>query len=391
VIFGNGAPGGEFKRNILLGGGVVAQNPSLIENYTYYPLDSAHGGENNIGYYSFGRGCSNLKLNGNYFVSAGFSLTLHECTVEQLTNNTFIGPVRGLAPGTYPGNNWSSGADRPTGLEVFVRPNEYESGRAHIIVYNWDRLESVSVDLSRSGLDKGAAYEIRDVQDLSGSPVAAGFYTGDPVEIPMTRKAVTQLLGDVLHRPGHTDREFGVFLIRKIGGGETSPVEAHADSRYFEEAEWAALESGVMAAEMAHASGGRALLFVTGGGYAVHWFQVPAAGEYAVWLRIRRQVTEPALISWIVDEQEADNSELPAGVPDQWQWIALNARGEGDRIRLNPRPIYLTAGWHRVVYRSEQPGLAVDTLFVTNDFPLTRDSSVLAGATSPAVTSAPGN
>ena len=35
-----------------------------------------------------------------------------------------------------------------TGPQVFVRSNRFETGRAHLIVYNWTHLSSVPVDVS---------------------------------------------------------------------------------------------------------------------------------------------------------------------------------------------------------------------------------------------------
>ena len=47
-----------------------------------------------------------------------------------------------------------------------VRPNRYQPGRAHVIVYNWDLQPQVSVDLSMAGLGSGQRFEIRDVQEV---------------------------------------------------------------------------------------------------------------------------------------------------------------------------------------------------------------------------------
>ena len=79
-----------YDRNILLGGGVLAQNPVVSDNYTYYSQATQHnrGGENNIGYAA---GCTNLQASGNYF--AHFmkpALVLVNCA-GNVVNNTFIG------------------------------------------------------------------------------------------------------------------------------------------------------------------------------------------------------------------------------------------------------------------------------------------------------------
>jgi parallel beta-helix repeat protein len=98
------------------------------------------------------------------------------------------------------------------GQDVFVRPNVYEPGRGHIIVYNWDRLSAVQVDLT-SVVGIGAAYEIRNVLDLGGPPVVAGVFDGGPVTVPMDDTSAPVPVGHAPAAPLDTDREFGVFLV----------------------------------------------------------------------------------------------------------------------------------------------------------------------------------
>lgn len=104
---------------------------------------------------------------------------------------------------------------RPGGVVVSVRPNRYELGRAHLIIYNWDLLSSVPVDVSAAGLSVGDRYEIRDAQGYFGGPIAVGTYSGAPVFIPMTGLTVNTPIGSVLFAPEHTAPEFGVFVIVK--------------------------------------------------------------------------------------------------------------------------------------------------------------------------------
>ena len=51
------------------------------------------------------------------------------------------------------------------GTRIFVRPNLYERGRATIVVYNWDDLDSVTVDVS-SVLAAGSDFEVRNAQNF---------------------------------------------------------------------------------------------------------------------------------------------------------------------------------------------------------------------------------
>jgi len=110
---------------------------------------------------------------------------------------------------------------RPSGTKVFVRPNQYESGRAHIAIYNWDRQTSVSVDISGIGLNSGDRYTLYDVQNYP-VPLLTGSYTGSPVSIPMTGGLIVKPIGfgEAL---SSTLPEFGVYLIRKSPPVVVSP------------------------------------------------------------------------------------------------------------------------------------------------------------------------
>lgn len=76
-------------------------------------------------------------------------------------------------------------AGRPPHSQVFVIPNRYETGRAHVIVYNWTHSKQISVDVS-SILASGAPYELRNVQNYFGPPILRGTYTGLPLNVPVT-------------------------------------------------------------------------------------------------------------------------------------------------------------------------------------------------------------
>jgi len=99
----------------------------------------------------------------------------------------------------------------PSGTRVFVRPNRYEPGRANIVVYNWDNLSEVSVDL-RSALAPGAAYEVRNAQDFFAAPVLSGVFDGQPLPLPMEGLTVAAPKGPLL-TPPPTGRTFNVFVL----------------------------------------------------------------------------------------------------------------------------------------------------------------------------------
>ena len=117
--------------------------------------------------------------------------------------------------------NSTFSTSKPTGTEVFVRPNQYEPGRAHVIVYNWDMLDTITIDLSAVGLTVGQQFELRDAQNYLGSPVYAGTYNNSPVTINVTNlNAVSPLngLNDPINQgsvaaPTHTSKEFNAFVV----------------------------------------------------------------------------------------------------------------------------------------------------------------------------------
>jgi hypothetical protein len=71
----------------------------------------------------------------------------------------------------------------PKGVDVYVRPNKYEPGRAHIAVLNWDRQPMVSVNL-KDVLKEGQPYRIFNVQKLWDAAVVSGTYDGKEVALP---------------------------------------------------------------------------------------------------------------------------------------------------------------------------------------------------------------
>jgi hypothetical protein len=236
VIFTNGLQNQSFKpgyqRNLLIGGGVVAHNPVVVNNYTYYPLTtSIPKGDNNIGDYASGAGCTGLVLNGNYFVAGYVALTRYKCPASSVEANTIYGPVRtfieppdsSLTPDDFPNNRFLALSDRPAGAEVFLRPNLYDPGRGHIAIYNWDRADSVAVDLTPLGFAPGARFRIFDAQNYYGAPVVEGDFSGDPVLIPMSGTMVSPMVGSVPFPPLHTDREFGAFVVVQATAATPGP------------------------------------------------------------------------------------------------------------------------------------------------------------------------
>jgi hypothetical protein len=200
VAFNNGSLAGELARDILLGGGSVAHNPVVRDNFTY------GGAQSNIGYAA---GCENGVVAGNYFGQGPFILA--KCT-PVLDNNSFAGTVE--PPDLrqeYPGNTFFDGS--PPGTMVRLRPNEYEPGRANLVVYNWERRASIQVDLSAACQNRLDRIEVRNAQDYFGAAVASGSCANPVVELPMADLKASSPVGRTPGAPGATAPEFAVFVV----------------------------------------------------------------------------------------------------------------------------------------------------------------------------------
>lgn len=80
---------------------------------------------------------------------------------------------------------------------VFVEPNDYEEGRGHVAIVNWQNFSSMAVDLS-SILGVGASYMIWNVEngiyDADGTyatPIVNGVYNGGLVNLPLDQTGET--------------------------------------------------------------------------------------------------------------------------------------------------------------------------------------------------------
>jgi hypothetical protein len=128
--------------------------------------------------------------------------------------------------------NWEKNStDSLTDLpedKIIIRPNKYEQGRANIVVWNWTKKASTSVNLSSSGLLNGDTYKILDAQNYLGAPVASGVYSSasPSVTLPLNLTAVSPITGNIRYSNTHTPREFNVFVLLKTasGGGTPTPI-----------------------------------------------------------------------------------------------------------------------------------------------------------------------
>jgi hypothetical protein len=247
--------------NILVGGETPAERIVLLNNYTYQRT-AIPGLNVDLGYETSAN--KDLTVKDNYFMGGSPVFHIRNWDQITLTGNTFIG-LANLVDFQLPGSNdpsisqwdnntyfadgtttsfrfadqeltfpgWQQATNfdhnspyvvsRPIGARIFVRPNIYEAGRAHIIVYNWDLQDTVDVDLS-TVLKPGARYAIRNVQDYFGAPVAEGIYDGLPTRLPMTGIQPPRPIRSASSEPPVTGPEFNVFILTSTGSTIPSPT-----------------------------------------------------------------------------------------------------------------------------------------------------------------------
>jgi len=258
VAFNNYVWGLPWDADILVGGIFPASGITVNENYTYR-TDNANTMTADIGEYNATNQdvvCTNNYFAGGFwrmgawttatvtgntlynFTTGGMVWALGALSGQRWSDNTFFGDPTAVAwkhdsndvttyadwltqtglvdPGRFAG-------DAPTGVKIAVRPNDYEPGRANIIVYNWAQQSAVGVDVS-GVLHMGDRYMVQNAQDFYGPPVASGVYTGGPLQLPMVRFTPPSPIGvDTAGPAPVTGPTFNVFVLMRTKPGVCTP------------------------------------------------------------------------------------------------------------------------------------------------------------------------
>ncbi|MBN2182355.1 MAG: hypothetical protein JW715_10610 [Sedimentisphaerales bacterium] len=78
-------------------------------------------------------------------------------------------------------------AGRPQAAWINLRVNEYEPDRAHLIIYNWPKTDTVTVNIADLWPDDGRQYQYRivNVEDLRDEPAVEGTLIDGAIEVPI--------------------------------------------------------------------------------------------------------------------------------------------------------------------------------------------------------------
>jgi len=100
----------------------------------------------------------------------------------------------------------------PIENKIFVRPNKYQAGRGHIVVYNWEKKSEQQIDVS-TVLKTGDVYELRDAQNYF-KVLTTGTYNGSSISVPLNLTEVAPFIGSVTHIENqHSPTDFNAFVI----------------------------------------------------------------------------------------------------------------------------------------------------------------------------------
>ncbi|HXI33436.1 MAG TPA: right-handed parallel beta-helix repeat-containing protein [Gemmatimonadales bacterium] len=252
IAFDNGTlSNNSTSANIAILGQEVANGATVLNSLAYYAPAAA--ATINVKLAPSGLANGTLSATGNYIVGGSPAEYVGEWTTATVSSDTVVGSstMVDFSQASNAGFTWSNnyyyrdtsasawrfggssysfgawktasglgGSDgistaAPAATKVFVRPNSYETGRAHIVVFNWGSQASVSPDVS-SVLSNGDQYVVLNVQDLFGTPVASGTYSGGTINIPIAAVSPPAPVGITSLAP-NTGTAFAVFLLLRTG------------------------------------------------------------------------------------------------------------------------------------------------------------------------------
>jgi hypothetical protein len=149
-----------------VGGGRASHDCKVIDNYL-------SGSTMQVGYYAKeNRDCT---VTGN--IISGANLHMDNYASGQVKNNLIVGGdfhQTDCADLVFDGNRTVPAADAATmHHKAILRPNKYDPNRANLVIFNWDKAETVLVDTT-DFLKNGEAYELKDPRDFYGDPVQTG-------------------------------------------------------------------------------------------------------------------------------------------------------------------------------------------------------------------------
>ncbi|MBU1536662.1 hypothetical protein KKF84_15150 [Myxococcota bacterium] len=215
VWFLNGASvpdDGGIKDNCLIGGLQPVDDTVVERNMGWATSPTQRSVK-----FGYGESIDNASVifSGNYQVG-NLDFTGNWEHVE-ITDNTIYGVVNGVDMADYPENTVTT--ELPTGYNLFIRPNYYNTNQSMVVIYNWSGVDQIDVDLSQI-ITGRHQYSVHSVFDRFGTPVTRGVFDsqtpgGTVITIPMGTVAPPQPTGAEGNIVASEDPGtlFGVFIV----------------------------------------------------------------------------------------------------------------------------------------------------------------------------------
>ena len=215
ISFNAGACVERFYPNYLIGGDTPITSVIYQGNVGYYTPTYLSGG------YRIGHGnaaIGGIQVYDNYFVtnpSTGDpSMTFRGSSVDivRFDGNTLIGdlPEEGININDWPNNTYLSSL--PTsGVFYTIRQNSYKTTRYHVAIFNWARLNSVTIS---TNLQRGQNVTITNVQDWANDIVNGVIGANGNLTISMINHTVATPYSWT--PPPSTFPKFGAFMIDMV-------------------------------------------------------------------------------------------------------------------------------------------------------------------------------
>jgi hypothetical protein len=141
----------------LIGGGKPSHGIRVLTNCFFgVPVQLGYNAPTN----------EDCEVRGNLIVNAGLSINRFNRVVRE--DNLIL----------------ANSDARPGGARVFFRVNKYDSRRANLAIFNWERQSTVAVDVSPL-LKPGEGFRLLNPRDFFGQPILTGKAAGPSVKVPM--------------------------------------------------------------------------------------------------------------------------------------------------------------------------------------------------------------
>jgi len=145
------------KGPFLIGGGKPSKNIRVLGNFLYNV-------SMRIGYTAPHN--ENCELRNNLIVNGDLDIVRYKEVIDK--DNIII----------------KKGQDRPKGVKAALLPNKFDRNRAHLVIFNWDKTQTVELT-TKGFLKSGEKFQLMDPKNLFAAPIFEGKCQAGKIRIPV--------------------------------------------------------------------------------------------------------------------------------------------------------------------------------------------------------------